>query len=46
MLAEIDKLLAIRRVGLPEDLFADDAPKVLSGWRTQATVRHHWLRPG
>ncbi|WP_103382797.1 Tn3 family transposase [Pseudonocardia dioxanivorans] len=38
MLTEIDKLTAIRRVGLPEDLFADVAPKVLAGWRGQAMV--------
>lgn len=38
MLAEIDKLIAIREVGIPADLFADVAPKVLDGWRGQAMV--------
>ncbi|MGI5200382.1 hypothetical protein ACQEU6_02040 [Spirillospora sp. CA-108201] len=31
MLREIDKLTAIRTIGLPEGLFADVAPKVLAG---------------
>lgn len=35
MLAEIDKLLAVRAVGLPPDLFIDIAPKVLAGWRAR-----------
>ena len=38
MLTEIDKLEAIGRVGLPEDLFDDIAPKVVAGWRAQAMV--------
>ncbi len=38
MLTEIDKLLAVRRIGLPEDLFGDVDPKVLAGWRAQAVV--------
>ena len=38
LLTEIDKLLAIRRVGLPADLFADVAPRVLAGWRGQAMI--------
>ena len=33
MLTEIRKLTAIRAVGLPPGLFADAAPKVMSGWR-------------
>jgi hypothetical protein len=33
MLTEIKKLRAVRAVGLPPGLFADVAPKVLSGWR-------------
>ncbi|MFD7088241.1 DUF4158 domain-containing protein [Streptomyces sp. NPDC059896] len=36
MLAEIDKLLAIRAIGLPPDLFRDIAPAVLAGWRARA----------
>ena len=38
MLAEIRKLTAIRAIGLPPGLFADVAPKVLSGWRARAAV--------
>ncbi|MEV4186248.1 DUF4158 domain-containing protein, partial [Streptosporangium canum] len=38
MLREIDKLTAIRAVGLPEGLFADVAPKVLASWRARAAV--------
>ncbi len=38
MLTEIDKLLAVRAVGLPVDLFSDVAPKVVSGWRARAAV--------
>ncbi|MER6129584.1 DUF4158 domain-containing protein [Streptomyces sp. NPDC001795] len=38
MLTEIDKLLAVRAVGLPADLFADVAPKVVAGWRARAAV--------
>ncbi|MFI5987745.1 DUF4158 domain-containing protein [Streptomyces sp. NPDC051555] len=38
MLTEIDKLLAVRAVGLPPDLFIDVAPKVLAGWRARAAV--------
>lgn len=33
MLTEIDKLLAVRAIGLPLDLFVDVAPKVVAGWR-------------
>ncbi|MFF4645878.1 hypothetical protein [Streptomyces sp. NPDC001389] len=38
MLTEIDKLLAVRAIGLPADLFADVAPKVVAGWRARAAV--------
>jgi TnpA family transposase len=38
MLAEVRKLQAARAVGLPRGLFADVAPKVVSGWRTRAAV--------
>jgi len=36
ILAEIRKLTAIRAAGLPPGLFADVAPKVVSGWRARA----------
>ena len=38
MLTEIRKLTAIRAVGLPPGMFADVAPKVVSGWRARAAV--------
>ncbi|MER6314417.1 Tn3 family transposase [Streptomyces sp. NPDC001581] len=38
MLTEIDKLLAVRAVALPPDLFIDVAPKVVAGWRARAAV--------
>jgi hypothetical protein len=38
MLTEVGKLQAVRAVGLPPGLFADVAPKVVSGWRTRAAV--------
>lgn len=38
MLREIDKLQAIRAIGLPEGLFVDVAPKVLAAWRARAAV--------
>jgi hypothetical protein len=38
MLTEIRKLTAIRAIGLPAGLFADVAPKVVSGWRARAAV--------
>ncbi|MGH3196578.1 MAG: DUF4158 domain-containing protein [Streptosporangiaceae bacterium] len=38
MLTEIRKLTAIRAAGLPPGLFADVAPKVVSGWRARAAV--------
>lgn len=38
MLTEIDRLLTVRSVGLPSDLFADIAPKVVAAWRARAAV--------
>src|SRR5450755_2898317 len=38
MLLEIDKLEAVRAIGLPAGLFADVTPRVLAGWRQQAAV--------
>ena len=38
MLTEIRKLRAVRAIGLPGDLFADVAPRVLAGWRARAMV--------
>ncbi|MFF1695585.1 DUF4158 domain-containing protein [Streptomyces sp. NPDC058257] len=38
MLTEIDKLLAVRAIGLPRDLFIDVAPKVVADWRARAAV--------
>lgn len=38
MLTEIDKLLAVRAIGLPRDPFIDVAPKVVAGWRARAAV--------
>jgi Domain of unknown function (DUF4158) len=38
MLTDVRKLQAIRAIGLPAGLFADVAPKVVSGWRTRAAV--------
>jgi TnpA family transposase len=35
---EVFKLGAIRAVGLPDDLFADVAPKVLAGWRARVAA--------
>jgi TnpA family transposase len=35
---EAFKLGAIRAVGLPDDLFADVAPKVLAGWRARVAA--------
>jgi len=35
---EVAKLRAIQAIGLPERLFADIAPKVVTGWRAQAMV--------
>jgi len=41
-MVEIAKLEAVRAVGLPADLFADVAPKVLDGWRARA-VKEIWV---
>lgn len=38
MLTEIRKLTAIRAAGLPPGVFADVAPRVVSGWRARAAV--------
>ncbi len=38
MLTEIRKLRAVRAIGLPGDLFADVAPRVLAGWRARAMM--------
>ncbi len=38
MLTEISKLEAIRAIGLPADLFAGVAPKIVAGWRARAMV--------
>ncbi len=38
MLTEIDKLAAVRAIGVPAGLFADVAPKVVASWRGRAAV--------
>jgi hypothetical protein len=38
MLVEIDKLMAVRAIGLPAGLFTDIAPMVVAAWRTRAAV--------
>ncbi len=38
MLTEIDRLRAVRAIGLPPGLFDDVAPKIVDGWRTRAAV--------
>jgi TnpA family transposase len=38
MLTEIAKLEAVRAVGVGADVFADVAPKIVSGWRGRAAV--------
>lgn len=38
MMTEIGKLEAVRAIGLPADLFADVAPRVVQGWRARAAV--------
>jgi len=38
MLTEIDKLVAVRAIGLPADLFGDVAPKVVAAWRARGAV--------
>jgi len=38
LLAELDKLTAVRAVGLPANLFTGVAPKVVTGWRARTAV--------
>jgi len=38
MLSEVEKLLAVRAVGLPVGMFADVAPKILAAWRARAAA--------
>ena len=38
MLTEISRLEAVRAIGLPDGLFADVAPKVVTAWRARAAV--------
>jgi len=38
MMTEIRKLEQVRAIGLPPDLFADVAPRVVEGWRARAAV--------
>jgi hypothetical protein len=38
MLSEIDKLLAVRAIGVGGAVFADIAPNVIAGWRVRAAV--------
>jgi len=38
MMTEIGKLKVVRGLGLPGELFADVAPKVVDGWRARAAV--------
>ena len=38
MLTEIDKLVAVRAIGLPAGLFGESPPKVVAGWRARAAV--------
>jgi len=38
MLVEIERLLAVRAVGLPRDLFDDVSPKIVAAWRQRAAV--------
>jgi Domain of unknown function (DUF4158) len=38
MLAEVEKLLAVRAVGVPAGMFADVAPKILAAWRARAAA--------
>jgi hypothetical protein len=38
MLAEVEKLLAVRAVGLPAGMFADVAPRILAAWRARAAA--------
>ena len=46
MLTEIRKLTAIRAAGLPPGVFADVAPRVVSGWRARAAVEAAGVGPG
>ncbi len=39
MLIEIDKLRAVRAVGVPAAALADGAPKVVAGWRARSRRR-------
>lgn len=38
MMTEIRKLEHVRAIGLPPDVFADVAPRVVEGWRARAAV--------
>lgn len=38
MLTEVDKLVAVRAIGLPVGLFGDVAPKVVVSWRARAEM--------
>ena len=38
MLTEIAKLEAVRAIGVPVDVFADVAPKIVNAWRSRAAV--------
>jgi Domain of unknown function (DUF4158) len=38
MLSEIHRLEVVRAIGLPVEVLADIAPKIVAGWRAQATV--------
>jgi len=38
MLAEVEKLLAVRAVDLPAGMFADVAPRILGAWRARAAA--------
>ncbi|PZS39858.1 MAG: Tn3 family transposase, partial [Pseudonocardiales bacterium] len=38
MMTEIDKLQAVRALGLPAGLFVDVAPRILDDWRARAAV--------
>ena len=38
MLTEISRLEAVRAIGLPDGLFADVAPRVVTAWRARAAM--------
>jgi hypothetical protein len=38
MLTEIDKLLAVRAIGIGPGVFGDIAPSIVAGWRVRAAV--------